>query len=84
MGSLALGWVSVSETRQASDDPLEEEGDVRKRLLALAFAMLMGLAGVACEGNVDVGDGEGGDNGVELEGELGGEGEGEGEGGGED
>lgn len=52
---------------------------VRKRLLAVLFAMLMGVAGVACEGNVDVGDGEGGDNGgVELDGELGGDGEGEG------
>lgn len=76
--SLARGYLS----HMSSEESLDKEGDVRKRLLSLAFAMLMGLAGVACEGNVDVGDGEGGDNGVELEGELGGDGEGEG--GGED
>lgn len=55
---------------------------MRKKLMALFFAMLMGVAGVACEGEGEVGEGENG--GVEIEGEVdggdGGEG-GEGEGG---
>ena len=52
---------------------------MRKKLMALFFAMLMGVAGVACEGEGEVGEGEGG--GVELEGEVGENGGGEGEGG---
>lgn len=42
---------------------------MRRKLLALLFAGLMGLGGVACEGDVDVNDGD--DNGgVELEGDV--------------
>ena len=52
---------------------------MRKKLLAVSFAMLMGLAGVACDGNDKGRDGDGG---VEIEGDLEGEGgEGEVEGG---
>lgn len=57
---------------------------MRKKLLAVFFAMLMGLAGVACEGEGE-GEGREGGDGVEIEGDLEGEvGEGEGGEGGDD
>ena len=55
---------------------------MRKKLMVILFAMLMGVAGIACEGDGDGEGGRNGEDGVELEGELDGEvGEGEGEGG---